>query len=67
MASQYELDSQLIEWCRRGQLEVVRELVDMGADVRAKDDYALRWSAEHGHLEVTDYLRSIINKQGEKR
>ena len=31
-------------------------MVENGADIRACDDYALRWSAENGHLEVVKYL-----------
>ncbi|EQD79170.1 ankyrin containing protein, partial [mine drainage metagenome] len=35
-----------------GELEVVKTLLSGGADIHADDDYALRWSAENGHLEV---------------
>ena len=37
-------------------MEVVKYLVDNGADIHANDDCALRWAAEHGRLEVVKYL-----------
>ena len=39
-----------------GQLKVVEYLVDMGADFRAHDNYAVRYASENGHLEVVMYL-----------
>jgi ankyrin repeat protein len=35
---------------------VVRYLVEQGANIHAHNDYALRWSAQNGHLEVVHYL-----------
>lgn len=37
-------------------IDVVKYLVEHGADVHAKDDYALRWSARNDHLEVVKCL-----------
>ena len=37
---------------RGGHVEAVRLLLDQGADVCARVDYALRWAAENGHLGV---------------
>ena len=39
-----------------GHLEIVKYLVDNGADVHANDDEALRWAASNGYLEVVEYL-----------
>ncbi|MHA1353556.1 MAG: ankyrin repeat domain-containing protein, partial [Candidatus Heimdallarchaeota archaeon] len=36
--------------------DVVKYLVEQGADIHAKDDYALRWSAAYGHIDVVKYL-----------
>ena len=32
-----------------GHLEVVRMLLDRGADIHVQHDHALRWAAENGH------------------
>ncbi|ANB51058.1 hypothetical protein [Powai lake megavirus] len=42
--------------CRYGDLEKVIELVNKGADVKARDNCAIRWASEHGHLDVVKYL-----------
>ena len=34
-------------------------LVSIGADIRADDDYAVRWASSNGHLETFKYLVSI--------
>ena len=39
-----------------GHLDVVRYLVDHGANIHAKDDNSLRWASENGHLDVVKYL-----------
>ena len=41
---------------KHGDIEVVRLLLDRGADIHAKDDEALRWSAFYGHVEVVRLL-----------
>nr|WBF70285.1 hypothetical protein [Megavirus caiporensis] len=42
--------------CRHGNLEKVKELVNKGADVKARDNCAIRWASEYGHLDVVKYL-----------
>ncbi len=51
-----KLDNQLIEACIQGDLSQVKSLIIEGANIHADDDYALRWAAECGHLEVVKYL-----------
>ena len=53
------LDSELITAAQNGHTDVVRCLLDRGADVNAKDAYgntALMWAGHHGHKEVFKLL-----------
>ena len=49
-------NEKLIDASKTGDLSSVKYLIEMGADVHADDDYALRWAAEYGHLDVVRYL-----------
>ncbi|AVL95272.1 ankyrin repeat protein [Moumouvirus australiensis] len=37
-------------------LETWKYMFSIGIDIRAKDDYAVRWASGNGHLEVVKYL-----------
>lgn len=37
-------------------LEVIKKLIEDGADVNARDNYALRWASKNGHLDIVRYL-----------
>ena len=37
-------------------LEVVKYLVENGADIKARDNYVVRWALYSGHLKVVKYL-----------
>ena len=51
------LDEQLIEQSQKGDSVRVKELLENGADVNAKNNYtALHWSAYWGHTEVVRVL-----------
>jgi len=41
-----------IETAKNGYLEIVRLLVESGADIHADNDYALRKAAKKGYLEL---------------
>ena len=41
-----------------GYLDIVKYLVDNGADIHAGDDYALRWAAGN----VKEYFHDLMNK-----
>ena len=39
-----------------GYLEVVKYLLEQGADLHAQNDWAFQWAARNGRLEVVEYL-----------
>ncbi len=39
-----------------GHLDIVKYLINAGADIHGNDDFALRWASNNGHLEVVKYL-----------
>ncbi len=50
------MSTELLEkYCKEGNLEGIKELLDKGAD----NGYALIWSAHNGYLEVVKYLVSL--------
>ena len=49
-------DEALIYASSNGHLDVVKYLVDHGANVNADDDEALIWASKNGHLDVVEYL-----------
>lgn len=51
-----QIDQDLIINCENGHTEVVRLLLNAGADVHAGDDFALREASENGHTEVVQLL-----------
>jgi hypothetical protein len=36
--------------------EVIKELIENGADIHAGNNYVLHWASENGHVEVVKYL-----------
>jgi ankyrin repeat protein len=50
------LNEELLWASMYGHLEVVKLLIENGADVRAKDGVALRLASRYGHLEVVRLL-----------
>lgn len=36
--------------------DVIKELVNEGANIHARDDSALRWASARGHLDIVKYL-----------
>ena len=41
---------------RKGHLDIVRYLVEQGADVTAENNEAVHWASLNGHTEVVQYL-----------
>ena len=53
------MNSPLIQACKEGDLEKVKQLCEAGADIRSGNDLAFRWASCNGHLEVVKYLVSL--------
>ena len=50
------LEQMLFTACELRHLDVVKYLVEKGADIHAANDYALRYASFNGHLDVVKYL-----------
>ena len=53
---QDNLNKQLIEATEKGDLELIKYLVEQGADIHAKNDCALRLASYSGNIEIVKYL-----------
>jgi ankyrin repeat protein len=59
--TQYELDYAL-KWASiNGHTEIVKLLLEHGADVHAENDWALRWAYYYGHTEIVKLLTKTQN------
>lgn len=55
----------VLNWAsENGYIEIVKLLLNEGADVHADNDTALRWASENGHSEVVKVLEGHIKKVG---
>ncbi len=57
--SKEELNAQLIEAAKAGNIEDVKRLLEQGAEVDAQDYYretAMMWAARKGHLKIIEFL-----------
>jgi ankyrin repeat protein len=52
----------MLTFIRKCHIEVVKHLVEQGADIHARDD-ALRWATLNGRLDVVNYLKLVKNLQ----
>jgi ankyrin repeat protein len=50
----------LLDAVIEGDLDEVKELVEQGADIHARNDDALRCASENGHLDVVKFLKRVI-------
>ena len=39
-----------------GDLEIVKYLVSLGADIRSNNDYTVQWASANDHIQVVKYL-----------
>ena len=57
-------DNEALIWASvNGHLEVVKFLVEQGADVTANNNRALKWASEKGHLEIVNFLNRRLNNE----
>ncbi|AKI80641.1 putative ankyrin repeat protein [Acanthamoeba polyphaga mimivirus] len=52
------LNSQLVNNCKTGNLNMVKYLIDLGADIKSDNNSAVIYASKNGHLEVVEYLVS---------
>ena len=52
-------DYYLMKGSSEGRMDIVIISINKGANIRAVDDYAVRWASRNGHLEVVKYLVSL--------
>ena len=48
-----------IKFLQKGNLKQIKLLVDREVDPTIDDNYAFRWAAHFGHLEIVKFLASI--------
>jgi ankyrin repeat protein len=53
------MKQQLFAACISGNLETVKYLVALGADITAYDNCVVRWALNNDHLEIVNYLVSL--------
>lgn len=56
MQENSKLNEYLIFSVKIGNVECLKHCIENGADVRADDDYALRWASENGHYDIVKLL-----------
>ncbi|GAH13109.1 unnamed protein product, partial [marine sediment metagenome] len=49
-------DKLLIHSSKNGRLDLVKIALQLGANIHAENDYALRWASDQGRLEVVRFL-----------
>jgi ankyrin repeat protein len=57
--TKHNLNKQFIEASENGHVDVVRDLLDAGADIHDMDDYALRYASQNGHDDVVRELLAV--------
>jgi ankyrin repeat protein len=54
--NQKEKDTKLIHAAQTGQLDIVKLLIEYGANIHRSDDAALRFASFEGHINIVKYL-----------
>jgi ankyrin repeat protein/superfamily II DNA or RNA helicase len=53
---QYDINTDLIEACEYGDLELVKDVIELGADISTQDGLPLVMASKNGHLDIVKYL-----------
>ena len=53
------MNQELYDAVKYGDLEKVKYIISLGADIRRYDDVCVQWASQHGHLEIVKYLVSL--------
>jgi len=56
----------LIEYAHSGDIDFVKDMIEMGGDVTSNNNEAIIWAAGFGHIEMVKYLLknwATLNKQ----
>ena len=51
------INDDLIDAVRYESVEIVKLLLDNGADCTYRNNYAIKWASEEGHTEVVEFLK----------
>ena len=60
------MERQFRNSCQLGQIEIVKDLISQGVDVKSKDQLGrdgLFWAAERGQVEIVKLLMSLLTRQ----
>ena len=59
------INEQLFGYIKQDNLVGIKYLVSLGADIRTKNDYGVKYASEYGHLEVVKYpdINEISNNK----
>ena len=57
----------LVSCCGYGHFDIVKWLVDNGANIRTRNYKPFGRACKHGHLETAKYLLDLINKEEEEK
>lgn len=59
----FEDKEEALRWAAdKGCLDIVKYLVEQGADIHARNECALRWASEKGHRDVVKFLKEQENE-----
>ena len=54
------INDELIESVKIGDIDTVKLLLDRGADIHSENDQAFRWASRNGHAETVKVLKEHI-------